>query len=291
MPGAYMSYQATHHLLLSCPLTVDHMLVTLVEQLRHQAIHVLSIEQQRLGEEATLFARLEMMTTLPDEHLRSVLNAIDDRYQLDWQLFPVDTPKRMAVLVSRHTHVLQHLLDKWQQGQLNVELHSIISNHAEVEHVLRQYSKEIPFHHVSVTPYQRLVAESDIVRRLEPAPDIIVLARYMQILSADFIRRFSMRIINIHHSSLPAFVGANPYQQAYEKGVKLIGATAHYATEILDQGPIIEQETLRVSHRYSVHELKELGSDLERSVMSRALRWHLENRIMVHGQRTVVFYR
>lgn len=286
-----MSYQATHHLLLSYPLTIDHTLVTLVEQLRHQGIHVLSIEQQRLGEESIIFARLELMTILPDEQIALVLNATDNRYQLRWQLFPVDAPKRMAIMVSRHTHVLQHLLDKWQRGQLNVELHSVISNHAEAENVLRPYSKDVPFHYVPVTPHQRHISESDLLRQLDPAPDVIVLARYMQILSADFIRQFPMRIINIHHSFLPAFVGANPYQQAYEKGVKLIGATAHYATEMLDQGPIIEQETQRVSHRYSVHELKELGSDLERGVMSRALRWHLENRIMVHGQRTVVFYR
>lgn len=147
----------------------------------------------------------------------------------------------------------------------------------------------LPYHHVPVSKENKAEAEASILELLEGQADLVVLARYMQILSADFVSRFPHRIINIHHSFLPAFVGASPYRQAYERGVKLIGATAHYVTEELDQGPIIEQDVARVSHRHSVEDLVELGRDLERQVLARAVRWHLEDRIIVHGNKTVVF--
>jgi formyltetrahydrofolate deformylase len=164
----------------------------------------------------------------------------------------------------------------------------VVSNHPDHREEVERFG--IPYHHVPVERERKDEAEGRILALLEEAGvELLVLARYMQILSPSFVARFPMRIINIHHSFLPAFAGANPYRQAYKRGVKLIGATAHYVTEELDQGPIIEQDVARVSHRHSVEELRRLGQELERTVLARAVRWHLEDRILVQGNRTVVF--
>jgi formyltetrahydrofolate deformylase len=163
----------------------------------------------------------------------------------------------------------------------------VISNHPDLREAVATFG--VPFYHVPVTPETKTTAEAYILDLLEGQADLVVLARYMQILTPEFVGRFPHRIINIHHSFLPAFAGADPYRQASERGVKLIGATAHFVTSALDEGPIIEQDVIRVSHRHSVSDLRELGRDIERTVVARAVKWFLEDRIIVHGNKTVVF--
>ncbi|OPH37104.1 Formyltetrahydrofolate deformylase [Moraxella atlantae] len=207
-------------------------------------------------------------------------------YAMDWQVFDSRQRKRVAILVSKADHALLDLLWRWQRGQLACEIACVVSNHDHLRRAVENFG--VPFYVVPVNGADKAASEAAL-QALVADCDLLVLARYMQILSADFVANWSMKIINIHHSFLPAFVGANPYQQAYDKGVKLIGATAHYVTADLDQGPIIEQDVLRVGHRHSVAELRALGQDVERNVLTRAVRWHLDNRVIVAGNKTVVF--
>jgi formyltetrahydrofolate deformylase len=191
-------------------------------------------------------------------------------------------------MVSHYDHCLADLLHKHKNGDLDCEISVVLSNHKNAEELVNFY--EIPFHYIKVTKENKEEAEqkqSEILNRLDI--DLIVLARYMQILSPDFIRKYPEKIINIHHSFLPAFIGAKPYHRAYERGVKLIGATSHYVTEELDGGPIIEQDIARVSHRDQITDLTRKGRDLERVVLSRAIRRHIENRILIYANKTVVF--
>lgn len=236
------------------------------------------------------FMRLEFQTeqmTLSPEALATAFQAqVAERYQMSWHISYAAQRKRMAILVSKHDHAMLELLWRWSRGALPCDISMVISNHNDLRADVEGFG--VPFHHVPVTADTKEKAEAEI-ERLLTGVDLIVLARYMQILSADFTMRWPNRIINIHHSFLPAFVGANPYQQAYDKGVKLIGATAHYVTADLDQGPIIEQDVERVSHRDEVPTLREMGQDVERQVLARAVRWHLEDRILIHGNKTIVF--
>lgn len=236
------------------------------------------------------FMRLEFQTeqmTLSPEALSTAFQAqVAERYQMSWHISYAAQRKRMAILVSKHDHAMLELLWRWSRGALPCDISMVISNHNDLRADVESFG--VPFHHVPVTADTKEKAEAEI-ERLLTGVDLIVLARYMQILSADFTTRWPNRIINIHHSFLPAFVGANPYQQAYDKGVKLIGATAHYVTADLDQGPIIEQDVERVSHRDEVPTLREMGQDVERQVLARAVRWHLEDRILIHGNKTIVF--
>jgi len=195
---------------------------------------------------------------------------------------------RMIIFVSKYNHCLVDLLYRHQSGELNCEIPLIISNHPDNQPIAEFY--KIPYTIVSVAKENKAEAEARIQSLIdEHQPDFMVLARYMQILSNDFVARYAQRIINIHHSFLPAFVGARPYHQAFERGVKLIGATSHYVTEVLDDGPIIEQDVARVSHRDTVEDLIRKGRDLEKVVLSRAVRAHVENRVLVYGNKTVVF--
>jgi len=236
------------------------------------------------------FMRLEFQTeqmTLSPEALSTAFQAqVAARYHMSWHISYAAQRKRMAILVSKHDHAMLELLWRWSRGALPCDISMVISNHNDLRRDVESFG--VPFHHVPVTADTKHQAEADI-ERLLTGVDLIVLARYMQILSAEFTARWPNRIINIHHSFLPAFVGANPYQQAYDKGVKLIGATAHYVTADLDQGPIIEQDVERVSHRDEVPTLREMGQDVERQVLARAVRWHLEDRILIHGNKTIVF--
>lgn len=236
------------------------------------------------------FMRLEFQTeqmTLSPVALSTAFQAqVAERYQMSWHISYAAQRKRMAILVSKHDHAMLELLWRWSRGALPCDISMVISNHNDLRADVEGFG--VPFHHVPVTADTKEKAEAEI-ERLLTGVDLIVLARYMQILSADFTMRWPNRIINIHHSFLPAFVGANPYQQAYDKGVKLIGATAHYVTADLDQGPIIEQDVERVSHRDEVPTLREMGQDVERQVLARAVRWHLEDRILIHGNKTIVF--
>jgi formyltetrahydrofolate deformylase len=213
---------------------------------------------------------------------------IAGKFQMKWRLAQSSHRPSMIILVSKYDHCLVDLLYRHQSGELACEIPLIISNHADNQPVADFY--KIPYTVVSITKDNKPQAEAQIHSLIEVLKaDFMVLARYMQILSNDFVNRYPQRIINIHHSFLPAFVGARPYHQAFERGVKLIGATSHYVTEVLDDGPIIEQDVVRVSHRDTVDDLIRKGRDLEKVVLSRAVRWHVENRVLLYGNKTVVF--
>ena len=213
---------------------------------------------------------------------------VAEGFAMKWRLAQSSHRPRMIIFVSKYDHCLVDLLYRHQSGELVCEIPLIISNHPDNQAVADFY--KIPYRIVNVTKENKAQAEDQIHRLIaEHKPDFMVLARYMQILSNEFVGRYSQRIINIHHSFLPAFVGARPYHQAFERGVKLIGATSHYVTEVLDDGPIIEQDVVRVSHRDMVEDLIRKGRDLEKVVLSRAVRSHVENRVLVYGNKTVVF--
>jgi formyltetrahydrofolate deformylase len=193
----------------------------------------------------------------------------------------------VAILVSRHEHALLDLLWNWRRGDLRADVPLVISNHPDLREPVESFG--VPFRHVPNDRSTRDDAEARMIELLDGRVDLVVLARYMQVLSPRFVDRFAGRLINIHHSFLPAFAGADPYRQAWERGVKVVGATAHYVTAELDAGPIIDQDVARVSHRDSVDDLRALGRDLERRVLFRAVRWHCEDRVLVHGNKTIVF--
>ena len=238
------------------------------------------------------FMRLEFQTPKLDLSRQALelafAEAAGRRYNMDWHIsYAADRP-RMAVLVSAHDHAALELLWRWQRGELLVDIPCVISNHDTLRAAVEGFG--IPFHHVPQdTAEQRAQAEGRMLELLGDGADFLVLARYMRILGPAFVARYPNRIINIHHSFLPAFVGADPYRQAYERGVKIIGATAHYVTADLDQGPIISQDTAHVSHSDEIDDLRRLGRDLERQVLARAVRWHVEDRIIVDGNKTIVF--
>ena len=212
--------------------------------------------------------------------------AVADRFQIHYHLALTDSRPKVAILVSAHDHCLADLLYRHSSGDLACDIVMIISNHPATKPLADFY--HVPFH-LLTHPQDKRQSEEEMLALLGQDLDLIVLARYMQILGPDFVAQYLLRMINIHHSFLPAFVGAKPYHQAFERGVKLIGATSHYVTASLDEGPIIEQDVVRVSHRDSVEDLVRKGRDLEKVVLSRAVRWHLENRILVYQNKTVVF--
>jgi len=238
------------------------------------------------------FMRLEFQTPKLDVTRAELERAFDEaagrRYKMDWHISYAAERPRMAVLASAHDHAALELLWRWQRGELLVDIPCVISNHDKLRGAVEAFG--IPFHHVPQdTAAQREQAEARMLELIGDSADFLVLARYMRILGPAFVARYPNRIINIHHSFLPAFVGADPYRQAYERGVKIIGATAHYVTTELDQGPIISQDTAHVSHSDEIDDLRRLGRDLERQVLARAVRWHVEDRIIVDGNKTIVF--
>ena len=222
-----------------------------------------------------------------DELRRGFEAEVGQHFEMDWSLHDAARPKRVALMVSREDHCLLDLLWRWGRGELDVEIGQVISNHPDLAGDVDRF--DVPFEHIPVTKDTKADAEQRQLALLRGNVDLVVLARYMQILSGDFLAQVGVPVINIHHSFLPAFAGAGPYQRAKERGVKLIGATAHYVTEDLDEGPIIEQDVIRVSHRDDVQSLIRLGADFERTVLARAVRWHSEDRILVSGNTTVVF--
>lgn len=262
--------------------------------LYHHGANITDFDQHASDPDAgTFFLRMEFQTPGLDcswDTLKSNFEArVARQYGMEWQLTLAADRKRMAIMVSRHDHALLELLWRTMGGDLPAVIPMVISNHDDLRGEVERFG--IPYHHIPVTRDNKVEAEQQALQLLEGQADLVVLARYMQILSPDFVQHYPHRIINIHHSFLPAFVGANPYQQAWERGVKLIGATSHYVTDDLDQGPIIEQNVARVSHRHSPAELKALGQEVERGVLLRAVRWHLEDRVIVDGNKTVVFTR
>ena len=258
---------------------------------RHGA-NIIDFEQHTSDDDGGVyFTRLEFQTDRIDLPLDDLKNAfgldVARPFAMDWRLTLASQRKKVAVLVSRHDHALLELLWTWQRGELRAEISAVISNHPDLRPAVESFG--IPFAHVPNTRETRAAAEGRMAALLEGKADLLVLARYMQIVSPELVARWPHRMINIHHSFLPAFAGADPYRQAYDRGVKIVGATAHYVTAELDAGPIIEQDVGRVSHRDEVEDLKHLGRDLERRVLARAVRWHCEDRIIVHGNKTVVF--
>jgi formyltetrahydrofolate deformylase len=211
---------------------------------------------------------------------------IAQRFEMEHRFAESSERKRLAIMVSREDHCLSDLLWRWRSGELGADLVAVISNHAD--HGEQVTSLGLPFHHVPVEPDSKPEAEARTLQLLAGV-DLLVLARYMQVLSADFLERLDAPAINIHHSFLPAFVGADPYRRAHERGVKLIGATAHYVTEELDAGPIIDQDVTRVSHRDETRDLERIGRDIERLVLARAVKAHIDDRVLLDGARTIVF--
>jgi formyltetrahydrofolate deformylase len=212
---------------------------------------------------------------------------VADGLGMDWEIRYQGERRRIAILVSRHDHCLLDLLWRWRRDELDGDVVAVISNHEDLRRETEAVG--VPYHHVPVRADAKREAEVAMLDLLAGRADLLVLARYMQVLSGDFLDRLGVPAINIHHSFLPAFAGANPYRQAHERGVKLIGATAHYVTAQLDDGPIIDQDVVRVDHRQSAEELERVGRDIERLVLARAVALHLDDRVIVDGRRTVVF--
>jgi formyltetrahydrofolate deformylase len=228
------------------------------------------------------------------EHLESRLETLEKafapivkRFEMDCRIERAVRKKRLAIFVSKEDHALLELLWQWQSGELYADIAMVVSNHTIMQDLVESYG--IPFVHIPVTPDTKAEAEKKQLEVIEGLADVVVLARYMQIISPNLLAKYANRIINIHHSFLPAFIGGNPYAQAFNRGVKIIGATSHYVTEELDGGPIIEQDVQRVSHRDTVDDLKRIGRHIERTVLARAVQWHVEDRILVHQNKTIVF--
>ncbi|MHB1358569.1 MAG: formyltetrahydrofolate deformylase [Rhodocyclaceae bacterium] len=243
------------------------------------------------GRAARYFMRIEVKAdSLPFmlTELRARFAPIAAELAMDWQISDSAVKQRVVIMVSKQEHCLYDLLARWQSKELNIEIPCVISNHDTFKGFVEWHG--IPFHHVPVAPDNKSAAHAEVARLFEEARgDTLVLARYMQILPPELCAAHPGKILNIHHSFLPSFVGARPYHQAYARGVKLIGATCHYVTAELDQGPIIEQDVIRIDHADSPDDMVRYGKDIEKTVLARGLRYHLEDRVLVHGNKTVVF--
>ncbi|HEY3531304.1 MAG TPA: formyltetrahydrofolate deformylase [Nocardioides sp.] len=249
-------------------------------------------ESQQFGdrESGRFFMRIDFETAQASdaEALRSDFAPVAERFGMSYELWAAHAPYRTLIMCSKQLHCLNDLLFRTTTGDLQIEVPLVVSNHRDAEPLVRSHG--IDFRHIPVTPDTKAEAEAELMRLVDDLGiHLVVLARYMQILSDDLCRRLSGRAINIHHSFLPSFKGAKPYHQAFERGVKLIGATAHYVTGDLDEGPIIEQDVTRVDHTLSPDQLVAAGRDVEAQVLSRAVRWHSQTRILLNGSRTVVF--
>jgi formyltetrahydrofolate deformylase len=254
-------------------------------------VNIVSLDQYSDNPQGGAFFQ---RTVFSLDGLQAVLPAIDaelaarlSEFDLDYTLRDMSVPKRVAIFASKSDHCLLDLLWRHRRGELPVAVSMVISNHPDTAEEVRGFG--IPFFHVPSAGPDKSAAEAENLRLLRGNVDFVVLARYMQILSGDFIRDVGVPIINIHHSFLPAFIGAGPYAKAKERGVKLVGATAHYVTEDLDEGPIIEQDVVRVTHAHSATDLTRRGADVERAVLSRAVQWHSEDRVIRQGNHTIVF--
>ncbi|MBP1993946.1 formyltetrahydrofolate deformylase [Paenibacillus eucommiae] len=289
-PAGRNAAQNRARMLISCP--DQSGIVAAVSQFlyEHEA-NILQSDQYTMDPEGGMFfIRIEF--DLPEissrvEQLRTDFTGVASRFQMDWMITLASRKKRLAIFVSKEDHCLLELLWHWRAGDLDADIAMVISNHPDLQPLVEPFG--IPFIHIPVTADTKAEAEQKQLDAVGENIDVIILARYMQIISPTFLQHFSNRIINIHHSFLPAFVGGKPYAQAHNRGVKIIGATAHYVTEELDGGPIIEQDVQRVSHRDNVEDLKRIGRHIERIVLARAVAWHVEDRVLVHNNKTVVF--
>ncbi len=286
-----MSLETTARLLITCP-DCPGIVAAVTSFLYNHGANITSLDQHSTDPEGgTLFMRLEFQT--PHLDLSKPL--------LNQSFFPGSgeslfhglenklrrRSEKDRLVVSKYDHAFLEILWRWSRQELPADIEMVVSNHPDLKEATESFG--VPFHEIPVTKDNKEEAEQQALKLINGKADLVILARYMQILTEKFVDHYPNRIINIHHSFLPAFIGANPYKQAYHRGVKLIGATAHYVTADLDQGPIIEQDVIRVSHKCSVRELKDLGLDLERNVLARAVKWHLEDRIIVHQNKTIVF--
>ncbi|GAA0357340.1 formyltetrahydrofolate deformylase [Actinoallomurus spadix] len=249
------------------------------------------LESQQFGDRSTGRFFLRIQFEAPeglDDALREAFGALAGEFALDWNLHDRAVRSRVLILVSKYGHCLNDLLYRQRSGLLDVDIVAVASNHPDMRPLTQSYG--IDYHHLPVTPETRAAQEAEILALVEHyQADLVVLARYMQVLSDDFCAKLPGRVINIHHSFLPSFKGARPYHQAHQRGVKLIGATAHYVTPRLDEGPIIEQEVARVDHTQGPEELMAVGRDMECLALARAVRWHAEHRVLLNAERTVVF--
>ena len=278
-------------LLITCP-DAPGIVAAVSGFLRNHGANITALDQHSTDPEGgRFFMRAEFTTPhldLTGGQLEAAFaRVVAEPFGMDWHVRTSARRQRVALMVSRVDHALLELLWLWRRGELDADIPLVVSNHDVLRAEVERFG--VPFHHVPVTD-GKADAEAAALALFDAAGvDLVVLARYMQILSPAFVARYPNRILNIHHSFLPAFVGADPYRQAFERGVKVIGATAHYVTDALDEGPILEQGVARVTHRQTVADLKRLGQSLERDVLARAVRWHLEDRVLVHGNKTVVF--
>ena len=277
-------------LLITCP-DAKGIVAAIADFLYQHNANILHADQHQDAENSLFLMRVEWDLkdfSLDEASFARAFEVIAKTYKMTWELkLSADKP-RMAIMVSQYDHCLADLLHRYKNNELQCDIPLIISNHLNAQKLAEFYG--IPFFHIPVEKDKKKEAEAKQFALFdEYQVDFIVLARYMQILSEDFVKRYPQRVINIHHSFLPAFIGAKPYHRAFERGVKLIGATSHYVTEVLDEGPIIEQDIDRISHRDQVDDLIQKGRDLERIVLYKAVRWHIENRILIYGNKTVIF--
>ena len=277
-------------LLITCP-DAKGIVAAIADFLYQHNANILHADQHQDAENSLFLMRVEWDLkdfSLDEASFARAFEVIAKTYKMTWELkLSADKP-RMAIMVSQYDHCLADLLHRYKNNELQCDIPLIISNHLNAQKLAEFY--DIPFFHIPVEKDKKKEAEAEQFALFDKYQvDFIVLARYMQILSEDFVKRYPQRVINIHHSFLPAFIGAKPYHRAFERGVKLIGATSHYVTEVLDEGPIIEQDIDRISHRDQVEDLIQKGRDLERIVLYKAVRWHIENRILIYGNKTVIF--
>lgn len=284
------TYKQTITLLISCPdqpgivAAVSHFIFT------HGGNIVESDQHSTNQQDCTFFMRVsidEARFTLSPAELRERFEPIAQRFGMQWSVHYAHQRKRAAIFVSKFDHCLTDLLWRWKRGELTMDIPLIISNHQDLQALAEMY--HIPYYHMPVRREQRQADQERIVEFLTGKADFLILARYMQILEPFFVQAYPHRIINIHHSFLPAFIGANPYQRAFERGVKLIGATAHYVTNNLDEGPIIAQDVIHCDHRDTTEDLMRKGKDVERRVLAEAVRLHTEDRVLVYENKTIVF--
>lgn len=259
---------------------------------KHEANIVESSQYSTDPENGTFFIRIEFHCENLQQkrhQLEEEFSILAKNYDMTYKIHYLNQRERTAIYVSKELHCLLELLWEWQNGDLDTDIVAVISNHENAREIVESYG--IPFHYLPANKDIRKEVEAKQIELMEQYNvDLLILARYMQILTPQFVNHFENRIINIHHSFLPAFIGANPYERAHTRGVKLIGATSHYVTNDLDEGPIIEQDVERVDHRDNVQTLKKIGRQIERRVLAKAVKWHLENRIIVEGNKTIVFH-
>jgi formyltetrahydrofolate deformylase len=250
------------------------------------------LESQQFGDQLVgrFFMRIDFVVSdgVDADTLRSEFAGVAEEFAMEFELWDATAPYRTLIMVSKHLHCLNDLLFRTSTRSLQIEIPVVVSNHPDAEALVRSYG--LDFRHIPVTPETKPEAEAELLKLVDDLDiHLVVLARYMQVLSDDACRRLSGHAINIHHSFLPSFKGARPYHQAFDRGVKLVGATAHYVTGDLDEGPIIEQDVMRVDHTYDQEQLVSAGRDVEAQVLSRAVRWHSQSRVLLNGNRTVVF--